>query len=198
MGAVSAAACLVAAIVGEEEVVISVAVLGGIVCLTVYLYLQAGLSLVMLKVARGTPADIHDLFTAGPYLFRIVAADVLAWGFVSVGLVLFVVPGVIFWLMFSQRRYALLDRDSGAIHSLVLSQRLTAGNRLALLGIYVAGWLIGALLSLATGMLAALVLVPMLLLMHPVAYLVLSGEPRPSALPEIPILASPRATGAIC
>src|SRR5262245_15959460 len=58
-------------------------------------YLQAGLHIVLLRVARGETVEIGELFTGGPYFWRFFWGTLLFQIMVGVGLLLLIVPGII-------------------------------------------------------------------------------------------------------
>jgi uncharacterized membrane protein len=176
----------VAALVDHHaDVVIPAAALAVVACLALTAWLHAGLTLVFLKIAHGAPAEIGDVFSGGPYFLRIIVAQVLIGLTVIFGLCLFLFPAVIFWLMFSQSTFLIVDRNAGVLESLRLSCRATWGNRLLLLAILLIAWVAGGAISSSTVLLATLVVAPFLRLMRAVIYLSLTGQsPPPPALPS--------------
>jgi len=166
----------------RPEVFISLAVAAGVAAwLAISAWLHAGVSLMVLKVARGVRAEVADVFAGGPYVVRILVAQVLILVSVLFGLCLCIFPGVIFWLMFSQSTMLIVDRNVGAVESLGLSCRVTRGNKLALLAIVLIAWLASTTVSSMTAALATVLVAPLLRVMYAVIYLILTGRATASA-----------------
>jgi phage FluMu protein Com len=139
-------------------------------------WLGIGQAKYFLKIARGQPAEIADLFSGGPHFINILLASLLFGLIVGVGLLLCVVPGVILSLMFSQYYYLVLDRNVPVLESLGQSKELTNGNKLTLFLIWLVSGLVGMLLILVTCGLGLLVVAPYCALLHPVVYLAITGQ----------------------
>jgi uncharacterized membrane protein len=145
-------------------------------------WLGIGLAIYSLKIARGEPAEIADLFSGGPHYIAILLATLLFALITLVGFVLCVVPGVIFALMFSQFYYLVLDRRVGVVDSLRQSSELTSGNKMTLFLI----WLVAVGLSIVAMIpcgLGLLVAGPFFMLMKPVIYLTITGQPTANQTP---------------
>ena len=147
-------------------------------------WLVIGVSLFLLKTARGQPAGLNDIFSGGTYFWRVVGGSCLYALIVLGGFVLFIVPGVIFSLMFSQFFYLILDRNLGVFDSLSLSKQLTSGNKLTMLVISVAAFMLGCLLVLLTCGLGAIGVIPFFALLRPVMYLAMTGQPTAGQMPR--------------
>ena len=139
-------------------------------------WIGIGETLFFLKVARGHPVNFGELFQGGPWFLTTLFAGILAGLAVFLGLMLCIVPGIIFALMFSQFWYVIVDRNAGIIESLGLSKRLTDGNKVTLLGIYLLVFLInlGGLLACCIGLLFT---ASFTTLLGAVIYLALTGQP---------------------
>jgi uncharacterized membrane protein len=92
------------------------------------------------------------------------------------GLLLCIVPGVIFGLMFSQYFYLQIDRRLEPLESLRQSHKLMQGNKLTLFTIGLAAALVAILAVLLTCGLGIVVVGPCLTLLGPVVYLTLTGQ----------------------
>jgi hypothetical protein len=152
---------------------------GYLICLIwciVSVWLGAGASIVLLKIARGRPTTIGDLFSAGPYVGRIVLAGLVFGLAVAAGAIVFLIPGIIVFLMFSQFYFLILDRDVGAMESLALSRELMVGNKITLLAIFLVVGIVGWLACIVTIGLGVLLVVPFLMLLNPIVYLSVSGQ----------------------
>lgn len=132
------------------------------------LFLGLGLARIGLNLVSGKDANVSMLFGEGRKLVPMAAASIMYYAMVVVGLLL-IVPGIYFALRFSQFGAAIVDKDMGAIESLQYSARLTEGNKMNLLGLYVLCFLtaLAGILALVVGLLAAL---PVVYLAPYVAY----------------------------
>lgn len=94
-----------------------------------------GCVLVYIRMARGGPARLADLFGAFPVYHRALAVSVGLGLLTLGGLLAFVLPGVILYLTFCFSEYLAVDRRSGIKESFVLSRALAEGWRRRLLPI---------------------------------------------------------------
>jgi uncharacterized membrane protein len=142
----------------------------------VSMYFQMTLARYCLKVARGTPTGVGELFAGGPYWTVVLATLVLAVG-VAIGVVFLIVPGIILALGWGQYLLLLVDgRAAGPVESLRASWALTRGRKfglfvLALLG---AAVFLAGLLALGVGVLIAL---PILQMAGAYTYVMLTKQP---------------------
>lgn len=178
----------------------SIPTVGPIASMLFAIWLDVGERLFFLKTARGQPAHVGDIFTGGPYFLSVLAALLLlvlmAWGIVfvcvmpavlvgqaiseeaAVALGVFggVVPSVFVALVFSQFYYLIIDRNLWSIPAMGLSVKITRGNRLTLLGIFLLCLLIyfAGLLACCIGVWVSHSFINVLL---PVIYLAMTGQP---------------------
>ncbi len=138
------------------------------------LFLGLGLARIGLNLVSGKAADVSMLFGEGRKLVPMAAASIMYYAMVIGGLLLLIVPGIYLALRFSQFGPAIVDKDMGAIESLKYSARLTEGNKMNLLGLFVLCFLavLAGILALLVGLLAAL---PVVYLAPYVAYRWLQG-----------------------
>jgi uncharacterized membrane protein len=87
------------------------------------------------------------------------------------------VPGIIFALMFSQFAMLIIDRNVGVMDSLSISKELTNGNKMTLFLIWLILLLVAPFAIVLTFGLGYFVLVPCMMLMQPVIYLMITGQP---------------------
>jgi uncharacterized membrane protein len=107
--------------------------------------------------------SLKDLWAPNRF-FPYLAASILGGLFVVLGLILLIVPGIIFSLMIMFSAYLVIDKSAGPLAALKESGRITKGHRwkllgfvLALLGINILGFLalfIGLLVSVPISWLA--------------------------------------------
>jgi len=140
------------------------------------LWLNIGLALLFLDVARGREPSLGDLFRGGPYYLTVLVATILVTLVYCAGLVLLIIPGIIFALMLSQYFYLIVDRNVGIIESLELSKQITHGNKLMILVL----WLLSVALVFAGFLMCCVGVIftaPLVSLMYAVAYLAMTGQP---------------------
>jgi phage FluMu protein Com len=161
---------------GDPIIAVMFSLLGNVVTTLFNVWIGIGEALYFLRIARGQKAEIGEIFAGGPHFFSILVASILVALIVLVGLILFIVPGVIFALMFSQYYYLILDRKVGIIESLNISKDITTGSKLTLFGIgmvEIALVFLG-ILACCVGLLAV---VPFITLLPPIIYLAMTGQP---------------------
>jgi hypothetical protein len=114
----------------------------GLVHVIVLILLSSFLSASLYRLALGelegeTPTP-NEVFTTGAQLFLpLFAVNLLYFLAVCLGLVLFIVPGVMLALAWCVAGPALIDRKTGITQSLGESAQLTHGNRWRLLALFV-------------------------------------------------------------
>lgn len=128
----------------------------------------------VLKVARGQPAEVGEIFSGGPVLPMLVATLLFTVGML-VGLVLFIVPGIIFTLGCWFFAPLIVDTNCGAVDSLKASWDLTKGHKVQLfvLWLFMIGLMIAGILACCVGVFVAL---PIAQLAMAYAYLTVTGQ----------------------
>jgi len=181
-------AAMVGAAADNEVVALFASLIGNLAAQAFQIWIAIGQTLFFLKIARGQPAEIGDIFAGGPYFLRILGASILVGLMIFGGLLLLIVPGIILALMFWPFYFLILDRNMGVFDSISMAKELTAGNKLTVLAI----WLVAGLLVLASMIpccLGLLVSIPYFTLMYAVTYLTMSGQPTAEQLQTTPPVA---------
>ena len=96
-------------------------------------------------------ARFADLFSQGNVFFKAMGINILYSLIVAVGMILLIVPGVIWGLMFSQAYYILAeDNSKGIIQCFSESKEMMVGNKIDLfvLELSFLGWIILSALTL--------------------------------------------------
>ncbi len=103
-------------------------------------------------------AEMGDLFSCFPLIFKYFFASILVGIVVLIGFVLLIIPGIIFSLMFMFYSYAIVDREAGPIESMKISADITRGAKWNLLGLLIITVLINlvGLLCLVVGLLVTI------------------------------------------
>jgi uncharacterized membrane protein len=114
-------------------------IINGICTLTNFalnFFFSVGLTKIYVAAARGEVPDFGDLFGGGPRLLPAMGAGILASLGAFFGLLLFIVPGVIFTLAWCLATFFVVDAELGPISALRESWVATKGHRWKLLGFF--------------------------------------------------------------
>jgi uncharacterized membrane protein len=123
--------------------------------------------------------DLSALWHPRPFL-KFLGASILLMLAIVAGVILLIVPGIIFALMFMFTTFIVIDREFGPIDAMKESRRITHGHKWKLLGFTLLLVLIN-ILGLAALVVGLLVSIPVSSLAFVYAYRLLGGkaEPRP-------------------
>lgn len=102
------------------------------------LIVSMGLIKISLKFVDGMRGEWEDLYSQTRFFWDFLLSSILYGFIVLCGLILFIVPGVIWMVQFYFFRYFIIDKDLGAIDALRKSAHITRGarwNLLSFLGI---------------------------------------------------------------
>jgi uncharacterized membrane protein len=124
--------------------------------------------------------DLSALWHPRPF-WKFLGVSILLVLAVAIGLVLLIVPGIIFMLMFMFTTFIVIERELGPIEAMKESRRITRGHKWQLLGFTLLLVLVN-LLGLAALVVGLFVSIPVSSLAFVHAYRVLSGkvETRPA------------------
>ena len=131
---------------------------------------------IMLQIARNQPADLALLLQSAPFMVRTFLATLLFGIIVSVGLVLFIVPGIYAILTYWNYTYFIVDRNCGVLEAFRLAKTHASGNRLTIFvtGLIISGLSILGFLALCLGWIAT---GPFCMLLLVITYLTMTGQP---------------------
>ncbi len=158
-------------------VLVAVVIGGNILSLLLGAYMNGGLMLFLLKLARGEGAEIADIFRGGRYFGRMLLCTICFGIVVGLGFVACVLPGVILMLTYGVYQWVLVDRDpSGLLDALSQAKQVTNGHKLQLLviGVAIMGINIAGMLACCVGYIFT---IPFSNLIMAVAYLRMTGQP---------------------
>jgi hypothetical protein len=99
--------------------------------------LSAGLTVILLKLARGHAARYRELVPPGAVVWRFFCASFLAALASAAGLLLFIIPGIYLFMRLSMVRFEAVE-GAGITESLYKSMALTRGRVWHLLGFFLA------------------------------------------------------------
>jgi phage FluMu protein Com len=162
--------------IGGDEGQIAGALFQQVLAQGVYAFFLVGIARYMLQIARGEPAEIGQLFSGGSLLPQAFAIQMILFLGTVVGAILLLVPGIIFWLMFSQSPFMLVDQRANVGQSLSLSRAAMKGNKLTLFGLYLVTGLLGLAIMVFTCFIGLLGVVPFVMLLNAVVYLGVTGQ----------------------
>jgi hypothetical protein len=170
------------------------------------LWIAAGQTVALMKIARGREASFNDVFGGGPYFLSIL------WGGILLGLCIIGAIGVVgipmgILVYFVQRsspdalvpmlavlylmalaailfvmartflyQYAIVDRQLGGLDAIRHSFRITQGHTLSIVGLLIVAGVLGISGILACGV-GLIFTASLATLMYPCAYLILDNQP---------------------
>lgn len=138
-------------------------------------------------VDGGTPA-FKDLFSHAQYLWRYFLASVLYGLIVIGGLILLIVPGIIWALKYQFAVYLIVDKNMAITDAFKRSRAITQGHKWNLLGYAIIQGILNSLGALALG-LGVLITAPVTMLAYAKIFRTLESGPIPT--PQAPNLSSP-------
>lgn len=115
--------------------------------------LAYGARYLCLKAVRGEAFNVNEIFMAYRQTLQIALASLLVGVIVGVGIVLLIVPGIIFACRLSMVPYLLMDRRLQAVDAVRQSWEITRGHAWSIFGLgFVSFWLaIAGLICLVVG-----------------------------------------------
>ncbi|KYF49925.1 hypothetical protein BE08_19555 [Sorangium cellulosum] len=139
-------------------------------------YFAGGLSMLLLKVARGQPYSFNDILAGGQFFLPILGAQILTTIGVFVGALFLVVPGVILALGLSMTTMCIVDKNLGTIDAMKESWRITTGHKggLFVYALLTFALILGGLLACCVGTIVA---APIVAVGYAYIYLRLTGQP---------------------
>lgn len=103
----------------------------------IFTLLEIGLVKISLDVSFGQKGEFSDLFSQAHLILKYLAGKILYTLIVAVGLVLLIVPGVIWAIKFRFFPYFIVDKEIGPIQALKESARITEGAKMDLLLLFI-------------------------------------------------------------
>ena len=104
--------------------------LGSVVSFVVNLFLALGTTSYFLKISRGEDAKIEELWSKKDLLLKAIAVTLLSGLAITLGFLLFIIPGIILACGYSMVIYLLLDNpEMGTLEILKNSRTMMQGNK---------------------------------------------------------------------
>ena len=121
--------------------------------------LTYGADLLCLKAVRGEKFNVNEVFFAYRRTLQIILANILVGVVVGFGIVLLIVPGIIFACKLSMVPYLMMDKDMEAVDAVRASWQMTKGysGRIFLMGLLSFFIILGGILLLIVGIFPAII-----------------------------------------
>lgn len=143
--------------------------------------LSMGMMLTALRVHDNVETGFADLLEPVPLFWKYVVVTFISMMCFMIGLVLFIVPGIMVELAFSMALYIVIDKEVGPIAALKASYHVTKGHRLNLL-IFIALLVVLNMLGALLAGIGLLVTIPVSLLALVWVYRWLEGSKTTDAV----------------
>jgi uncharacterized membrane protein len=132
-------------------------------------YVQLGLMRLSLNIVDGKSASVRQLFDEYSLVLRYIGASIVYGVIILAGLLLLIVPGIIWSIKYSQYGFLMLDKNLGIMESISMSGKITNGAKMELLwiGIIVGLLMFVSIIPLGLGLIAT---IPMSVLVGPLLY----------------------------
>lgn len=122
-----------------------------IVYILIALIGSIGLTMMYIKLGRGEEIELSDLYAHWGRVLPYIGTTILYGIIVVVGLILFIIPGVIWAIKYQYAAYLSLDQKLSPVAALNKSGEMTHGLKWDLLGFYVVASLVAYIGIIALG-----------------------------------------------
>lgn len=113
---------------GMAALVTLMAMFLNLMSLVFQMYLHAGYSTFLLKIAREQTAELGDLFSGSRFLLRMCINSLVLGIFIIFGLLACVIPAIFVMVIFCPVWFVIVDQDLPGLDSLWRAKELTKGN----------------------------------------------------------------------
>lgn len=161
---------------GAEVFSLLIALIQNAIVYSVMFYFQLGGQLTFLKIVRGENPEFNEMFSGGPFLWRMIICSIIYGLVVMLGFVALIIPGIILALMFWPFSYILVDRNLPGIESFSTAREVMAGNKLNFFGLslLLGGiTLLGGIVTLGFGL---IFIIPFTYMVQTVAYAEMTSQ----------------------
>jgi len=110
--------------------------LGFIYMLIISIPVDFSVSYAFLKVARNEKVEAKDIMLGFHTWLNCVSASVLTFAIVAIGLVLLIIPGIIFSCKLAFVPYLVMDKKLDAVEAVKTSWKMTNGHALKIFGMF--------------------------------------------------------------
>jgi uncharacterized membrane protein len=165
----------------QESMIASILII--IISVFVGVIIQIGVTEMLLKLSKGQSAKLLDMI--GDYTLAVTffVGGIVYGLIVLVGLLLFIVPGVVWAIKYSQWRFLVIEKRMGVFESLRESGKITQGSKMDLFvfGLALFGIFILSVIPLGLGLVIS---VPFSMLASVYVYRVLVDTPQTERAPS--------------
>lgn len=149
------------------------------------LVIGMGLIRIALKFCDNEKGEFADLFSCFPLFFKYLFGSILYWLIILGGMILLIIPGIIWAIKFQFFAYFIVDKGLGPIESLKKSSAITNGAKwdLFIFGLLLMGINLLGLLCLLIGLFAT---VPTTMIAMAFVYRKLLAQTKAAEIPETP------------
>lgn len=138
-------------------------------------YLSIGIINVMLRIYRAEPIEIKNLFLSWSIFWKSMIGSILVSLTVLAGFILLVIPGLVWWIIYSFYSYFIIEKGVGPVDAMKMSRKITVGERWHILGCFLIAMLINLVGAIVIGI-GLFVSVPVSMLMLVYVYKKLSEK----------------------
>lgn len=138
----------------------------------------------LLRIYNGENPPLKEIFSAYGVFWKYIGASILYSLIIVGGLILLIVPGIIWAIKYSFTPLLVIDRKIGPIEALKESGRITNGSKWKLLGFMIVSGLV-VLLGYLVFLVGALVAIPLVTLAWIWVYKKLSNSENAPVSPQI-------------
>ena len=144
-----------------------------------------GLIKICLRFCDGEKGEFSDLFSCYPLFLDYLIGSIIYGLIVTVGLILLIIPGIIWAIQFRFYSYLIIDRGLGPIDALKKSSEITKGVKWDLFVFGIVLWVINllGLLCLVVGLFAT---IPTTIVAIAFVYRKLLAQTELTGIPEAP------------
>jgi hypothetical protein len=167
-------------VLDKESLLISLGI--GALGMVVSVVVQLGIYRIALDVIQGKSPVLEQLFSEQAKALRFFGASVLYAGIVLGGLILLIVPGIMWGIKFSYYGYAILDRNLDIMESLRFSAKITEGQKWNIFKLYLVFGVL-FLVSIVPLLVGWVATVPMGVVLGAIVYTKLVAAHEPAAAP---------------
>ncbi len=114
---------------GIDGSMLALASIVGIAIWVLSTIIQMGATMIYVKLARGEKVEFNELFAHYRQFWSYFGASILYGLIVTGGLILLIVPGIIWAIKFGMYSYLVVDKKMGALEALRESSRVTMGEK---------------------------------------------------------------------
>ena len=125
MGLIEYVPDIIAVIIEEDAPILSIII--QIASFALSMIIGMGLIKICLRFCDGEKGEFSDLFSCYPLFFNYLIGSILYWLIILVGLILLIIPGIIWAIQFQYYSYLIIDRGLGPIDALKKSSEITKG-----------------------------------------------------------------------